>query len=175
MYEKVKTMSFEAAAKYLKAEYKISEAQEDMVAELKQVLSELYDKSAELKPGVAEFLKYLKEQGVKICIATASDGEITQRVLKKYDVLKYIDKIFTCSEYGHKDGPEIYNAALEYMNTELENTWIFEDAAYCIRTAKNAGFNVCAVRDKYEMDEDFVKENSDLYIKTFERAEIYFD
>lgn len=175
LYENVKTMSFEDAARYLKYEYKISETQEDMEGELKLVLSELYNKSAELKTGVAEFLKYLKEQGVKICIATASDGEITERILKKYDVLKYIDKIFTCNEYGHKDGPEIYNAALEYMETDLENTWVFEDAAYCIRTAKNAGFNVCAVWDKYETDVYFVKENSDLYLETFERAEIYFD
>ena len=111
-------------------------------------------------------LEWLRGNGVKLCIATATDRNLVEGALERCGVLHYFDGLFTCSEVGHgKDEPHIFEAALRFLGTPKAETAVFDDALYAVRTAKEAGFLVAAVYDSHEKARDEVRLLSDLYLE----------
>lgn len=175
IYERISRVGLTQAANILKTEYDIEDSADRILCDMEEVLCRMYTDLSQVKPGVKDFLRFLKEKGTKICVATSCGYDLARTALEKNGLLSYIDRIFTCSEFGEKDSPVIYNKALEYLKTDKKSTWVFEDAKYCVKTAKNAGFHVCGIWDRYEKNSIDVKEYSDIYIKTFEGVSVYFD
>jgi len=51
------------------------------------------------------------------------------------------------------------------MGTTPEDTWVFEDALYAIRTAKNAGFRTVGVYDPFNIEDmEEIKSICDIYL-----------
>jgi haloacid dehalogenase superfamily, subfamily IA, variant 3 with third motif having DD or ED len=89
-------------------------------------------------------------------------------VLKKYDVEKYFDEMINCEMVGaDKTEPKIFEEAMKLLGGSKDDTVIFEDAYYAIKTAKNADFKVVGVYDEVEDEPDKVKEIVDLYIEDY--------
>ena len=107
-----------------------------------------YETLVTLKDGAKELLQGLTDAGVKICLATATDRPTVEKVLARLDIAKYFPKIFTCSESGSKRETKIYNTALEYLGTPKDETYVFEDAHYALKTAHEGGFKTVCVFDK---------------------------
>ena len=83
--------------------------------------------------------------------------------------------ILTCTEIGHgKDEPVIYREAMNRLGTNKENTMIFEDAAYAIRTAKKDGFRVTGIYDSYEKNEIQVQEMADVYLEDYSQKDRFW-
>ena len=118
------------------------------------------------KPGVKAMLDLLASKGVKMCLATATDRQTIEPVLKRLDMDKYFSRIFTSGEVGvGKREPLIYEIALDYLGTDKKTTYIFEDAIYALRTAYSNGFKVVGVYDKnVYATEDEVKANCHIYL-----------
>ena len=84
-----------------------------------------------------------------MCLATATDRATVEKILKKLDLEKYFLRIFTSGEVGvGKREPLIYQLALDFLGTDKESTYVFEDAIYAMKTAFQNGFNVVGVYDK---------------------------
>ena len=61
------------------------------------------------------------------------------------------------------------------MNTEIEDTWVFEDALHAVKTAKNAGYPVCTVYDEAnEAEMGEIQKLSDLSLKDFTEAKTFY-
>lgn len=118
------------------------------------------------KPGVVETLEKLRDMGVKMVIATATERYLTEAVLERLGLDQYFETYFTASEYHtSKYEPEIFRIAHEFLGTPKESTWVFEDALKCIRGAKKAGFQVVAVEDSYaEPNRADIKALADHYV-----------
>lgn len=130
------------------------------------LMDEKYDTVIDVKEGVREMLDALLAKGVKMCLATATDRASVEKILKRLGIEKYFSRIFTSGEVGvGKREPKIYQVALEYLGTDKETTYVFEDAIYAMRTAYGAGFRVVGVYDKnvYET-EDEVRANCHVYL-----------
>lgn len=164
-----KNMSIIQAAEYYRKNYGLTESVETIVDEVNKMIEHLYFYNVKAKDGVLEFLDELKNQGVKMCVATATDKYMAKAVLKRNGILDYFCGILTCTEVGSgKDTPLIYEEGLKLLNTSKDETFIFEDALYAIKTAKQAKFNVVAVYDKFgENESDEIKKICDYYIKSF--------
>jgi len=174
--EKLKAMSLNQSAGYFIEKYGIKDSVQEIIDDINKMIEDFYLYHVQLKEGVSEFLEYLNGKNVKMCIATATDKKLAEGALKRCGMLDFFEYIFTCEEvrYG-KDCPEIFNKALDFLNTEKEFTWVFEDAVYAAMTARDAGFNVCVVYDKSESETEKLKEISEIYIKSFMEAGDYFD
>ena len=123
------------------------------------------------KEGVSEFLEILAARGVKMCVATATDKHLALPALKRNGLDKYFGEIFTCTGVGKaKNEPDIYNAALSYLGTKIDETLVFEDSYHAAETAKKAGFKVAAVYD--EFSGDAAGKISDCIIKSFKSANV---
>lgn len=174
LYETFKNMSLHQAALYYQSEYGLTESTDVIIAGVNQRIAHFYENQVPAKPGVPEALEMLKNRGVKMCIATATDLPLAQSALNRCGIRHYFGEIFTCHSIGHgKDEPHIFNAALTYLGTPKETTWIFEDALYAVETAKTAEFQVAAVYDKSETKADRVKELSNIYLHSLKEMENY--
>ncbi len=130
------------------------------------LMDEKYDTVIDVKEGAREMLDALLAKGVKMCLATATDRASVEKILKRLGIEKYFSRIFTSGEVGAgKREPKIYQVALEYLGTDKETTYVFEDAIYAMRTAYGAGFRVVGIYDKnVYATEDEVRANCHIYL-----------
>ena len=126
----------------------VTDSAQTIIDEVNQMITEFYEQTAPLKPGVKEFLLRLKAEGVKMCVATATDRPLVEAALNHCGVLDLFEFLITCTEAGSgKEQPDIFLKALEQLGTPMEETLVFEDAPHAIQTAARAGFRVIGVRD----------------------------
>ncbi len=129
-------------------------------------LLNFYTNTVEMKPGAKRFIEYLYEKGVKMCIASATSPNLIDVLLEKFDLKKYVPKLFSCSEVGKgKEHPDVFIKAHEYLGTNKESTWIFEDSIAAIETAVKAGYHTVGIYDKFNFGLDRVKKLSNIYIR----------
>ncbi len=139
--ERVSMMTFTEALAYTAKNYDVGMTGSELKAQLEDYILEIYNTRVTLKPYVREYLEQLKEDGVTICLATLTDRPMVEAVLKRLDIRDYFDYIITVAEIGvTKEHPDIYEACLQFSGAEKSEAIVFEDAAYCLRTAHNAGF-----------------------------------
>ncbi len=166
--KKLSAMSLSQSAEYLKKQYSLPMTVNEIINGINKIIEDYYLYQIKPKKNVITVLSDFKEKGIKMCIATATDRYLIEAALKRYDMVKYFDVIFTCSEVGHgKDEPYIFEYACEYLKVNKGEIVIFEDAYHAAETAKNAGFYVVGVYDKYENLTDELKKISDIYINSF--------
>ena len=145
--EKLTSLTVAEAADYLAATYPLGKTPEEVAAGILSTASALYA-SVKPKPGVMALLDTLRAAGIPMALATLTDRPDVERVLGRLGVLPYLSHVFTCAEVGAgKDTPAIYEAALAALGTPKEETVVFEDAHYALKTAHNAGFPTAAVYD----------------------------
>lgn len=94
----------------------------------------------ELKPGVADTLKYLKEKGVKVGLATSTVRERATGYLKAYHIDRYFDELVFGDTVAHgKPAPDIYLKACEMLDVRPEEAIAVEDSINGIVSAGRAG------------------------------------
>ena len=164
--ETFKNMSLHQAARYYQTEYGVTLSIDQIMDGVNAMLERYYRFEVPLKPGAAELLERLRQNGVKLCIATATDRHLVEAALDRCGVLSCFGEIFTCNEVGHgKDEPDIFEEALRFLGTEKAETVVFDDALYAVRTAKEAGFPVAAVYDSHEKAQDQIRMLADVYLE----------
>lgn len=165
----LKPLSLAQSARYLKERYSLPLSEAQIMESVNKTVENFYFHTVQPKPGVPEFLEQLRRQGVKMCIATATDRYQVEAALKRCGLDGYFCEIFTCTGVGHgKDEPDIYEAALAYLGTAKSETLVFEDALHAIRTAKKAGFSVAAVFDTHEPNQKEIQALADFFLKSFQ-------
>lgn len=129
-------------------------------------MREHYRKDIALKDGAMEFILDAKSRGIRMCIASATRRDVAQPFLDKTGIMEHMDFYIDCYEvHAFKERPDIYLRAAERLGAELSECAVFEDAEYCIRTAKGAGFFVVGVYDAVAEREGHPERLCDLFIK----------
>ena len=82
------------AAVYTKETYNIKESIEEIIDEWRVIAKKEYSEHVKLKNGAKEYLLRLKEKGVKLAVATASDKDLFELFIKLYNKFAHhIDSI----------------------------------------------------------------------------------
>ena len=161
-------LTLEEAAEYYREHYGVALSVKEIVDGVNAMVEGIYRTKVTLKPGVAEYLSWLKENGVRMCIATVTDRYLVEETLERLGILHYFSEIFTCAEVGYgKDKPIIYRKALEHLDTAKNETYVFEDSLFALKTAKADGFTTVGVYDRHENRQDNLKNLADYYIDDF--------
>lgn len=161
------SMSMEQGAEYLNEHYGLNKSVKETVDGIGRMLEDYYFYEVLLKPGAKEVLEFLKSKNIKMAAATSSPRTHIEKALSRNGLLGYIDKIYTTSEVGvSKHSPDIYNLAADFLKTKSEETLVFEDSLYALKTAKEAGFVTVGVFDeKGESNQAELENQADLYLK----------
>ena len=162
------TLTLEEAAEYYREHYGVTLSVKEIVDGVNAMVEQTYRTKVTLKPGISKYLAWLKENGVRMCVATVTDRYLVEETLDRLGVRHYFSEIFTCAEVGFgKDKPIIYQKALEHLGTEKSDTCVFEDLPFALNTAKTDGFPTVGVYDRHEEHQDELKELADYYIFDF--------
>lgn len=147
---------------------------DEIVDEINSLVEDEYFYKVQMKPGTAKLLETLKNHGVSMCVATASDRYLVEAALKRVGILDYFSAVFTCSEVdANKTSPDIYEHALRHLGTKKDETYVFEDTYTPIHTAKEAGFPVIAIADKWAIGKrDLIKKEADFFVDTVSELDI---
>lgn len=161
----VRTMLLKDAIYMICEKYNVSASPEKVIEFTNNVMIDFYKNDVCLKEGVVEFLDYLSEKGVKMCIASATEKSLVELAVEHCGINKYFPKIISCADVGRgKDSPEVFIAALNYLRTSLEETWVFEDSLVAIKTASNSGFNTVGIYDCNNYGQDEISTIATVYI-----------
>lgn len=122
----------------------------------KKEMSELFHKNAAggklpKKPGIDELLKFLKQNKIKIGLASSTRKEVVCRELEEGGILAYFDKI-VCGDMvpRSKPEPDIYLEACKMLQVNPARCFAVEDSYNGIRAAYRAGMRVIMVPDLAE-------------------------
>lgn len=165
------TLTLEEAAEYYREHYEVTLSVKEIVDGVNAMVEGIYRTKVTPKSGVMGYLRLLKENGVKMCVATVTDRYLVEETLQRLGMLHYFSEIFTCAEIGYgKDKPIIYRKALEHLGTAKEETCVFEDSLFALKTAKADGFPTVGVYDRHESRQNELKSFADYYIMDFADA-----
>ena len=162
------TLTLEEAAEYYRTHYGVTLSVKEIVDGVNVMVEGIYRTKVTLQPRVAEYLAWLRVNGVRMCVATVTDRYLVEETLDRLGILQYFSEIFTCAEVGYgKDKPIIYRKALEHLDTAKNETYVFEDSLFALKTAKADGFTTVGVYDRHENRQDSLKNLADYYIVDF--------
>lgn len=136
--------------------------------ELDYILKQ-YRESIPLKKGVKKYLKSLKEDGVKMCVLTASSHDLIDPCLKRLGIWEYFEYIVSAEDIGvSKSDTRAFEIMLEKLGSEPHETVVFDDNFSALKAAKRAGLKTCGVYDKAsEINTEKIKKMCDMYIESF--------
>jgi len=171
------SMSMDEGAAFLKERYNLDMSEDEIIEGVNKTIEDFYAYHVRLKEGVEQFLEGLRQSGIKIVAATSSDRHIIEKALTRLNATGCFDRIFTSTEVGAgKSKPDIYLAAAAHMGTLPEDTWVFEDALYAIKTAKGAGFRTVGVYDASSKDDwDEIKRVSDIFMEKLDNFSVFME
>ena len=164
---KGRTMRLSDCALMIKAHFALRVSDEEILAFFADGLWDFYKECASLKPGALETLRALQKAGVKMCIASATDGENVRKVARLFGIDQFIPDILSCCDPDvgkGKDQPDVYEKALRVLGSRAEETACFEDSPVALETAKKMGLVTVGVYDRYNYGHDRLEALSDIYL-----------
>lgn len=131
------------------------------------LIAERYQRLARPKPGVVDFLKRMRVEGVPCGVATLTSRIHAQKALTEREMMQYFEFLLTIEDVGvSKRDPAIYLRAAEKIGCTPQECMVFEDAPYAAETAKKAGFMVCGLAEPaYAETEALLRAVSDVFIE----------
>ena len=113
-----------------------------------QITKELNDFETKMDfpfiPGVVDFMKELREKGVKIAIVTSSNDQKMANAHRALPELKsMVDAIITADKVSHsKPHPECFLLGADTLQIPIENCIVFEDSFHGLEAGNRAGMKV---------------------------------
>lgn len=166
--ESLAAMTYEEAAAEMHR-LGVKDTTEELIRECNELAAYEYRHNIFLKPYAAEYLTYLKNNGVKTALATASPKMLYEPVLRHNHVYGLFDAFCTTEEAGRsKDYPDVYLLAASKLGVSPNECVVFEDVLKGIFSAKNAGMTAIGVYDRYSAEDIVtVRAAADRFIMDF--------
>jgi HAD superfamily hydrolase (TIGR01509 family) len=121
--------------------------------------------------GVIDLLSLIKEENIKIGIASSSPEEVIELVINKLGISDYFSAIV--SGEGLKKGkpaPDIFLKTARFLDTEPSNCVVIEDSEKGVNAAKAAGMKCIGFRNQNTGGQDL--SNADLIVDNYNSIKI---
>lgn len=100
----------------------------------------------ELKKGILEFIEDLKNNGIKVGLATSNNWWVVEKVFDKMDIEDLFDSVTTGEEVIHKKpSPQIFTIAAGKLGIDPEACVVIEDSKAGVEAAHAAGMKVIGI------------------------------
>lgn len=136
--------------------------------------NEIREHGIEVKHGVVETLRTLKDMGIKMAVATSTDRDRAEDKLIRSGLLPYFDEVICGDEIEKgKPYPDIYLKACEKLGTQPEETIGVEDSINGVTASNRAGLYTVMVIDLISPDENTKKLADEIYTDIFEIINLF--
>lgn len=161
-------MSLSDSARYLRETYSLPYSSEEIVRQFSRMTEQFYREQVTFKEGAPRLLAMLRSRCVRMSVATAGDAALGMAALTRLGVADFFAGAVSCTEYGAKTSPEVYYAAADLMCAVPQETVVFEDSLYAVRSANKGGFRTAAVFDIGEASQKELEKSADFYAETLD-------
>lgn len=161
--DKLREISLPESAQYLRERYGLPYSAEEIVRHFTHMTEKYYTDDVGFKEGAPKLLAALRANCVHMSISTAGDERLGMKALMRLGVAEMFAGAVSCSNYGAKTSPDVYLAAADLIYAIPEETIVFENSLFAVRTAQKAGFTVAAVADISERDQSGLRRTADFY------------
>ncbi len=98
------------------------------------------------KPGVEDFLRTAKKQGIVIALATSSTRKKPETHLNRLNLMKYFDLLVTAEDVQRiKPAPDLFLKTAEKAGCTVEECLVIEDSLNGLKAGLNANMRVLVV------------------------------
>lgn len=138
-----------------------SESYGAIIDKKREIVASILENSEPL-PGIFNWLKRLKDLGIKMGIASSSSNEWLELHLRRLGLRCYFESVVGFSEtVPPKPDPLVYKKVLGELQVDPGESLAIEDSKYGIMSAKSAGLYVLAIptswtRGSYNVDPDII-------------------
>lgn len=142
---------------FLKEKYNSNLSKEE-IKKLRYEIADKYLKEViDYKPNAEKLLKYLKEKGFILALATTTGSNAikiyktyNKNIINKAKLDDMFSVIYTKEAVKEvKPNPEVHHKILEKLNVNPEECLVVEDSIIGVEAANNAGIEVAVIYDKY--------------------------
>jgi len=143
---------------------------QEIYDEIQDIMTYEYIHNIPLKPYAMEYILKLKNQGVKMCVLSASTQTMVNACTKGKGIAEYMEFVLASETLNMtKSQPEIFKVIADKMELNVEDIMVIDDSIYVLEAAKKAGASSCGIYDDEWKDMvDDVKKMADKYIYSFE-------
>ena len=150
LQEEIEGKSFSETAVYFKERFDLPMSLDELKNCWIEMAMYQYSHVVPLKPGVLEFLQYLKRKGISMGIATSNSRELVTAVTEALGISGYFSAVaVSCQVERGKPAPDVYLFTAGLLGVSPEECLVFEDIPAGILAGKRAGMTVWAVEDSY--------------------------
>ncbi|PJF44995.1 MAG: 2-deoxyglucose-6-phosphatase [Phototrophicales bacterium] len=121
---------------------------EDITAQIVNNVTERIYQEGEAKAGLFDVLRFLKEQQIRMAIASSSPLALIKAVVQRLQIEDYFDVLHSAEfeRYG-KPHPAVYLTTAERLGVAPQNCLVIEDSLRGILSAKTAEMHCIAIPD----------------------------
>ena len=169
LIEEAKTMDMEQTCRAVKKWTGTFASVEEIANILESRAADFYNNKVELKPGAKAFVQALIALGARLCIASATDEDTIQGVLRRLGMDSCFEFIVTVPQVGAaKDKPDIFlEAARRFGNPNHSEITVYDDSLEALKSAMSVGMRTVCVYDAAG-DTTGARQFCDAYIDSFE-------
>lgn len=169
-YAFLESISLREGCKVLHARFGLGASAKALFEEHLSLALDFYEHDVSPFAGVNGFLETLTAAGIPLIVASSTPKKAVRHALAHHDLDRFFCDVVTSEDTGHRDKefPDIYREALRRLGTSKETTWVFEDAPFAVRTAKDDGFPVVALLNDHDgRDPAFMRDHSDILATSY--------
>ena len=123
--------------------------------DLLQRVTQLIVEEGDAMKGVENALRYFKNKGLKVALASSSSSSLIEAVIEKLQIKKYFEVIESAEylDFG-KPHPEIFTKTAKKLGVHANECLVIEDSFNGVLAAKSAMMKVVAIPDKESKNDD---------------------
>lgn len=119
-----------------------------------------YLSEVRLNPGVMEFLEYLKDESIKMALATNSEWRVVEKIFDNLGLNNFFDATVTGEETPNmKPDPDCFLIAADKLGFEPGDCLVVGDTDVDVEAAKSAGMKIIGVAFTEEEEKKLRKAN----------------
>nr|WP_121271383.1 HAD family phosphatase [Pedobacter schmidteae] len=126
----------------------------EMEEEKEGLFRKIYAPHIEPITGIIDFISDLKNNGVKLGVATSAPYANLELILSKVAIREKLGSVLASEDVKkHKPDPEVYLRSASNLDVKPEQCLVFEDSFSGVSAALNAGMRVVGVLTSHTKDE----------------------
>ena len=132
---------------------------ESVITDVHRYMAERFEtEGVPLKTGLVELLKYCREKGYRTIVATSSNRNRVDTILKSADIEQYFDDSICGDEVTKgKPDPEVFLKSCMKLGVNTDEAVVLEDSEAGIQASYAAGIKVICVPDMKQPEPEYAQ------------------
>lgn len=145
------TLTLPETLTFFHGELGLGKSEQDVADMMEDYLMRYYAERSVMRPGALEFVRELRARGIRCSIASSTPHAMLVAGCEHTGLAPLVSAIVSTDDVGaSKREPAVYDRARELMGTPVAATWVFEDAAYALRTLACTDYRTVGIWDQDE-------------------------